>query len=126
MSYTVLVAASDFVSRALLHLHLERAGYRVMLVRDGFEAVEQASSSAPSLLLLDDNLPFFSSDEVGLALQRNALTARIPIILMTGHPRRPAQMAANVVAVVAKPAQPRTLLPLIHAALQAVAVRATA
>jgi len=61
---------------------LEDEGYPVRLAADGFEAMQRARESRPSLVLLDVNLPYMNGDAVGVWL-RARYGPMLPIILMT-------------------------------------------
>jgi CheY-like chemotaxis protein len=54
---TVLLAEDHEDIRLLLKYRLENFGYRVITAADGIEAVEMARQFAPSLILMDINMP---------------------------------------------------------------------
>jgi two-component system, cell cycle response regulator DivK len=69
---------SDFLSR-----RLRRRGFDVVLARDGPDALQQAESEAPDLMLLDMNLPLIDGWTVARMLRQNNNT--VPIIALTAH-----------------------------------------
>jgi CheY-like chemotaxis protein len=63
---------------------LSEAGYEVFEARSGTEALTMARAIAPSLILLDVNLPDISGFEVCQQLKQDPVTANIPVIQITG------------------------------------------
>ena len=68
----------------LVSSNLKSAGFDVINAADGVGAMAQARDALPSLIVLDLILPKMSGLEVCRVLKKQALTARIPIILLTG------------------------------------------
>ena len=62
---------------------LDAVGFRVLVSRNGFDALALAYAHRPSLILLDLLLPDLSGEEVCATLRRHAPTADIPIIMLT-------------------------------------------
>jgi CheY-like chemotaxis protein len=62
---------------------LTKAGYRVIWAADGDEALVQAGSGAPDLIVLDMLLPKLSGPEVLRSLKKNGLTAHIPVVVLS-------------------------------------------
>ena len=83
----ILVADDDATSRKLLTRILTRAGFTCTEAPDGIEALKQLHDDAPSLLLLDYDMPGMNGAEVLKQLRRdgNAVVAQIPAIMLTGH-----------------------------------------
>jgi DNA-binding response OmpR family regulator len=61
------------------------ANYDVISASSGEEAVRQAQSNLPDLILLDFILPDMRGDEVCRRLQENPGTAAIPVVYMSGY-----------------------------------------
>jgi len=86
----LLLAEDNAVSAELLSEFLEVQGYRVTLAKNGLEAVQQAFTLAPALLLMDIQMPLLD----GLtAIQQiractDPATARVPIIVLTAQAMR--------------------------------------
>ena len=79
---------------------------RIMTASTGAEGIQLAASARPDLILLDYSLTDMTGDRVCHALLENAETARIPVLMMSGHVgemARTAQDYGNVVASLAKP-----------------------
>ncbi|HKP03839.1 MAG TPA: response regulator [Chthoniobacterales bacterium] len=86
----------------------------------GSEGVRRAEVMVPDLVLLDYSLPDLRGDQVCERLLQNEATARIPVVMMSGHV--PEMMATarkyrNVVATIAKPFMSDALVALVQDAL---------
>ncbi|MEY2518573.1 MAG: two-component system, chemotaxis family, protein-glutamate methylesterase/glutaminase [Verrucomicrobiota bacterium] len=82
----------------------------------GGEGVRRAEVMVPDLVLLDYSLPDLPGDQVCARLLENEATARIPVLMMSGHV--PEMLAAaekyeNVVATIAKPFLSEALVALV-------------
>jgi PAS domain S-box-containing protein len=58
-------------------------GFRILIARDGAEAVERALFSQPELILLDVNMPGMDGFETCRRLKADSRTCDIPVIFMT-------------------------------------------
>jgi len=81
---TVLVVDDDPKAVKLLGAHLDSAGYRVLAALGWQEGIDIARRQHPDLILLDLLMPEVSGFEVVEALKRDAATATIPIVIVTG------------------------------------------
>ncbi len=70
----------DFLSR-----RLERRGHTVLLAHDGEQAVQNAKSAQPDVILLDMNLPIMDGWTAARAIKADSQTQAIPIIALTAH-----------------------------------------
>jgi CheY-like chemotaxis protein len=86
----------------------------------GSEGLRRAEIMQPDLVLLDYSLPDLRGDQVCERLLQNEATARVPIVMMSGHV---AEMAAtarkyrNVVATIEKPFMSEALVTLVKETL---------
>jgi CheY-like chemotaxis protein len=79
-----ILIIEDSASQALrLQLMLQRAGYTVLIAKDGSEGWQQAYMAHPAVILLDVNLPAMNGFQVLAYLKKNHATARIPVIMLT-------------------------------------------
>jgi two-component system, OmpR family, phosphate regulon response regulator PhoB len=78
----LLVEDSRFLRLAIEQV-LVRAGYKVLTAGDGEEALRIAYSRIPHLIVLDMLLPKLGGPEVLQALKGSALTAHIPVIVLS-------------------------------------------
>ena len=87
---------------------------------DASAGLEKIAKFRPDLVLLDYSLPDFSGDEVCRRLLEKPETARIPVIMMSGHiPEMTATAAEfhNVVATLPKPFRSAALIHLVQRVL---------
>jgi CheY-like chemotaxis protein len=80
-THTVLVVDHDLRAVESIAGFLPMPAYAVVRAYTGSEAIFLTQHMRPDLILLDLMLPDLSGFEVAEALQRNAATARIPILI---------------------------------------------
>lgn len=82
---TVLIADDEETFLSLMETVLDREGkYRLLLARDGEEALAITRRELPQLVLADISMPKLNGFEVCRQLKRDPLTAQIKVVLMTG------------------------------------------
>ncbi|MFD1139552.1 response regulator [Larkinella insperata] len=81
---TILIVDDNATYRQLLTIHLTKAGYEVLIAKDGQEAIDWLLSSLqqPDLILLDLLMPQKSGIEVLENIK--ASRRKLPVILMSG------------------------------------------
>jgi len=84
----ILVVEDSRLLRTAMERVLRREGHQVISVADGREVLHLARTELPSLILLDMMLPGLDGTCVLKALKQDALTASIPVIVLTGLPQR--------------------------------------
>ncbi len=70
----------DFLSR-----RLRRHGFDVVLAHDGQQALDQAASEAPDVVLLDMDLPVLDGWTVARRMRADPAQAHTAIIALTAH-----------------------------------------
>jgi len=80
---TILIADDCASIRELLRLELEDEGYRVLVARDGREAVEVFEAARPDLAILDIWMP--RGNPLEAAERIRAVDPAAPVILFTNH-----------------------------------------
>jgi twitching motility two-component system response regulator PilH len=81
---TVLVVDDSRTMVHALRLILERAGYHTLSAADGVEAVDTVRRRRPDLVLMDIVMPNMNGFEATRILNRDAATAAIPIVIVSG------------------------------------------
>lgn len=79
----ILIVDDEEDIRDLLDLHLRREGFDTLLAANAAEALSQARSGRPALIVLDLMLPDLSGTEVCRRLRSDEATASIPVIMLT-------------------------------------------
>ena len=80
---TILVVDDDADIVRFVEMNLRLEGYRVLVARDGFEALEMVAAEVPDLVLLDVMMPGFDGVEVTRRLRADSRTSTLPIIMLT-------------------------------------------
>ena len=79
----ILVAEDEKDIRELIGFTLRFAGFEVILVSDGIEAVEQAVELQPDLILLDVRMPKMTGYEACRVLKEEPATTAIPVVFLS-------------------------------------------
>ena len=90
MEDTVLIVEDDADVVDLLRYNLSKAGFGVLIARDGLKGLEIARKDRPDLVVLDLRLPQMDGYAVCKALKNDSDTAALPIVILTARaePRR--------------------------------------
>ncbi len=84
MSYCkVMVVDDEKTISGFLQRKMTKLGYTVFVADDGEDALHQAFSHSPDVILLDVKLPKLSGIEVCRKLKDDERTKRIPIIILS-------------------------------------------
>ena len=81
----ILLVEDDILNADMLGRRLVRAGFEVVVVVDGLQAVAQAAQERPDVILMDMSLPEIDGWEATRRLKGNLTTAAIPVIALTAH-----------------------------------------
>lgn len=85
MQRTVLLIEDNEQNRYLVSYLLEQHGYTVVCATDGKRGIEVALALAPSLILLDIQLPTMDGYAVARALREHATLRQVPIVAVTSY-----------------------------------------
>lgn len=113
MSTRILVVEDDPDIRELIAISLRRAGFAVEPVENGERGITSARAHPPDLAIVDVMMPGISGHEVAERLASDALTAGVPILMLSarGQPRDVDDgLASGAYAYVVKPFSPRELV----------------
>jgi len=80
----ILIVDSDAAYRATLGTFIKGLGHQVIEGATGPEAIQQACSIHPDLIMMDVRLPGMNGDEVTARLKSNRSTRNIPVVINTG------------------------------------------
>jgi two-component system, OmpR family, alkaline phosphatase synthesis response regulator PhoP len=86
----------------------------------GSEGLRRTEVMLPDLVLLDYSLPDLRGDQVCERLLQNEATARVPVVMMSGHVSEMAATARkyrNVIATIEKPFRSEALVALVRETL---------
>lgn len=105
----------------LIKFNLEREGFKVIAAYDGLEAVKEAQSKMPDLIILDVMLPRMDGLEVCRQLNHNSATRNIPIIMLSAKGDELDKILGLEIGAddyVTKPFSPRELVARVKARLR--------
>lgn len=108
---TILVCDDDEDLLALAEYYLQRAGYGLLIARDGEEAVQKALTYAPDLVLMDINVPRLTGSDAASRLRAQGFDA--PIVALTASDVRKLD-SENFSGSLRKPIQMPRLLAQIQ------------
>lgn len=119
-----LVADDDRDIRDLVEAKLSSAGFAVIAVSDGREALAAARNELPDIAVLDVTMPGMSGLDVLSSLLDDPRTARIPVILLTAKSQEfdvQSGIAIGAADYIVKPFSPRDLVARVRAVLDGIA-----
>jgi two-component system, cell cycle response regulator DivK len=102
----------------MLERRLKRAGFNVMIARDGAQGVEMAGTELPDLILMDMGLPVLDGWEAARRIKAAPHTKHIPVIALTANAMtgdKEKALAAGCDDFDTKPVELPRLLAKIHA-----------
>ncbi|WP_229202265.1 hybrid sensor histidine kinase/response regulator [Pseudoduganella aquatica] len=117
---TIMVVDDSLTVRRVSQRLLEREGYRVLLAKDGQDALEQMQESRPDLMLVDIEMPRMDGFDLTRNVRGDERTRDIPIIMITSRSadkHRNYAMQLGVNAYFGKPFQEPVLLGAIEGLL---------
>jgi two-component system, cell cycle response regulator DivK len=119
----LVLLVDDFQdNREMYAMYLEHAGLRVAEAGSGHEALDQAFSLQPDLIVMDLSLPGIDGWEATRRLKADERTKKIPVVALTSHAMEgysEGARAAGCDAFVTKPCLPEQLLNEIRKVLAA-------
>ena len=117
MSKRILVVEDQEDNRRILRDLLTNAGYEIIEVENGEEALAVVARELPDLILMDIQLPLLDGYEVTRRIRADPAFRSIPIIAITSYALSGDEgkaRAAGCDAYVTKPYNPRALLAKIR------------
>ena len=81
----VMVVDDSLTVRRVTQRLLEREGYRVMLSKDGLDAIEQLANELPALVLSDIEMPHMDGFDLVRNMRADARLRDLPVIMITSR-----------------------------------------
>lgn len=113
----VLLCDDDASVRMVVTALLERQEYRVVTAASGQEAIAQASSAAPDVILLNLMMPDMSGWETLAVLKQQPNTQSIPVIILSGLFPNSQRLPEEISDWVVKPPNQHRLVQALEKAL---------
>ena len=118
---TILIVDDEAPIREMIAVALEMAGYDCLEAANSQDALAIIVDRQPDLLLLDWMLPGSTGIELARRLKRDALTAEIPIIMLTAKGEEDNKIQGLEVGAddyITKPFSPRELVARLKAVMR--------
>jgi DNA-binding response OmpR family regulator len=118
VAQTVLVVEDEYKLRELVRTYLERVGLEVFSTGSGAEALSQAATGSPDLVILDLGLPDVPGEEVAREIRA---ASDVPILMLTAKSDERDRIAGLELGAddyVTKPFSPRELVLRVQAILR--------
>ena len=123
VSDALILLVDDFEDGLdLYEEYLTYRGYRVIVARNGEEAVAQARAHSPDLIMMDIRMPLMTGTEAVRILRGDPSFVPVPIIALTAHAwddERIEALAAGFDELIPKPCLPDQLVLAIERILVA-------
>jgi DNA-binding response OmpR family regulator len=113
---TILVVEDNRALRDLYRHTLTAAGYAVVAVEDGIEALRAIERDVPHAVVLDLGLPRLGGRDVQRELTSHAETSHVPIVVATGEDLDDLN-SADFACVLQKPMNPEELVQALDRCL---------
>ncbi|MCI4569440.1 EAL domain-containing protein [Lysobacter sp. CFH 32150] len=121
---TILIVDDRVENRDFLATLLGYKGYRLLVARDGAEALELAHAEHPDLVITDVLMPTMDGYEFVRRLRAEPATAQIAVVFYTAHFRGPEAEelaeACGVQNILVKPCEPELILRTVEQVLSAI------
>jgi two-component system phosphate regulon response regulator PhoB len=117
----ILIVEDEEDIQELVQYNLKKEGYQITGVVTGEEAIEQASSARPDLIILDLMLPGVDGLEVCRRLKGDPKTQHIPIVILTAKGEESDIVVGLELGAddyITKPFSPKVLLARLRAVLR--------
>jgi CheY-like chemotaxis protein/HAMP domain-containing protein len=111
---TLLVIDDDSHIRSLLREHFQPRGFEVLVAEDAKQGLHLARTKQPDVITVDVLMPEMDGWEVLRALQTDAATRRIPVVMVTMCDDRKTAVALGATGFVPKPIDRCLLLEQIR------------
>ncbi|RMH05902.1 MAG: response regulator [Nitrospirae bacterium] len=115
----VLIVDDCRMTRRLLAMYVQQAGYEPIVAENGLDALEKLGREPCSIIVTDLNMPQMDGVELIHALRAHPLYNRIPVILLTTQgeeEERRNGLAAGATAFLTKPITQSALIREIERA----------
>ena len=116
----VLIVEDDPELRTLYRTALSLAGYAVVAVGDGIDALRQIDAQPPDIMVLDMALPRLGGRDVSVEVRSHPETSSIPIVVVTGDAR--GLNTSDFACVLQKPIDLDTLVRTVERCLREASV----
>ncbi|MDX1413512.1 MAG: response regulator transcription factor [Candidatus Promineifilaceae bacterium] len=118
MSAMILVVEDEFSIQTIVRTYLENAGFQVVCVDNGAEALLLAAELQPDLIVLDLNLPGMDGIEVAARLRESSDVYILMLTARSEEEERVAGLRIGADDYLTKPFSPREMVARVEAILR--------
>ena len=114
---TILIVDDFDDTRLLLRTWLQKKGYRIIEAQNGNEAVAQAETQQPDLIIMDVEMPELDGLSATRQIRKTELGPRVPIVAVSAYGAdlfRDDALAAGCDEYVSTPFEPEELEKVIR------------
>jgi CheY-like chemotaxis protein len=118
---TILVVDDFDDTRLLLRTWLERRGFRVVEAENGLEAIDQAETESPDLIIMDMQMPQLDGLSATRRIRNLKTLHSVPIVAVSAYGAdqfRELALAAGCDDYISTPFEPATLEGIISSLVQ--------
>jgi len=119
-SSILVVEESEPVS-AIIQVALSKAGYHVLLAKDGIEGLKLAEKERPQLIVTEQIVPRMDGYALFNALKANPMTTNIPVIMLTSRATAEDEQRAlesGFIDFIPKPVQPLRIVSRVKRVIE--------
>ena len=113
MKKTIMIVEDEPANQKLFSDLLNNLGYRVLLAKNGLEAIDLTLKEMPDLILMDIGLPGISGLDATKIIKENNKSKQIPVIAVTAFAMKEDEtraIQAGCDSFIAKPVNIRDLI----------------
>ena len=122
MSNLILVVDDDEALRETIGAALRKAGLSVRVANDGKQCLEAVAAEQPDVIVLDVAMPVMDGFKTLRELRSNPKTNLLPVVMLTGNPGDPGELAGwmdRIDRYLAKPCDIARLVSVVKELLPA-------
>ena len=122
MANLILVVDDDKALRETIGAALRKAGLSVRVANDGKQCLEAVAAEQPDVIVLDVAMPVMDGFKTLRELRSNPKTNLLPVVMLTGNPGDPGELAGwmgEIDRYLAKPCDIARLVSVVKELLPA-------